>query len=45
MTTLGQAARLAGHGKTILARAISGRLFAGSKENGGRGFQGEANAI
>ena len=37
MTTLslGQAARLTGRGKTILARAISGRLFAGSKEGGG----------
>jgi hypothetical protein len=29
-----QAARLTGHGKAILARAISGRLFAGSKEDG-----------
>ena len=37
MTTLslGQAARLTGHGRTILARAISGRLFAGSKEEDG----------
>jgi hypothetical protein len=37
MTTLslGQAARLTGRGKTILARAISGRLFAESKEGGG----------
>ena len=37
MTTLslGQAARLTGRGKTILARAISGRLFAGSKEDRG----------
>jgi hypothetical protein len=37
MTTLslGQAARLTGRGKTILARAISGRLFAGTKEDGG----------
>ena len=35
MTTLslGQAARLTGRGKTILARAISGRLFAGSRED------------
>ena len=32
---LGQATRLTGRGKTILARAISGRLFAGSKEDGG----------
>jgi hypothetical protein len=34
MTTLSleQAARLTGRGKTILARAISGRLFAGNKE-------------
>src|SRR5262245_42585110 len=29
-----QAARLTGHGKAILARAISGRLFAGGKEDG-----------
>jgi hypothetical protein len=37
MTTLslGQAARLTGRGKTILARAISGRFFAGSTEDGG----------
>jgi hypothetical protein len=28
-----QAARLTGHGKAILARAISGRLFAGGKED------------
>jgi hypothetical protein len=36
MTTLslGQAARLTGRGKMILARAISGRLFVGSKEDG-----------
>jgi hypothetical protein len=36
MTTLslGQAARLTERGKTILTRAISGRLFAGSKEDG-----------
>jgi hypothetical protein len=36
MTTLslGQAARLTGRGKTILARAISGRFFAGSTEDG-----------
>ena len=32
--SLGQTARLTGRGKTILARAISGRLFAGSKEDG-----------
>jgi hypothetical protein len=37
MTTLslGQAARLTGRGKTILARAISGRFFARSTEDGG----------
>jgi hypothetical protein len=37
MTTLslGQAARLTGRGKTILARAISSRLFVGSKEKDG----------
>jgi hypothetical protein len=42
MTTLslGQAARLRGRGKTILARAISGRLFAGSKEDGGSNGDG-----
>jgi hypothetical protein len=36
MTTisLGQAARLTGRGKTIFARAISGRFFAGSNEDG-----------
>jgi hypothetical protein len=37
MTTtlsLGQAARLTGRGKTILTRAISGRFFAASKEDG-----------
>jgi hypothetical protein len=36
MTTLSleQAARLTGQGKAILARAISGRLFAGNKEDG-----------
>jgi hypothetical protein len=33
--SLEQAARLTGRGKTILARAISGRLFAGSKEDRG----------
>jgi hypothetical protein len=32
--SLGQAARLREHGKTIFARAISGRLFAGYKEDG-----------
>jgi len=36
MTTLSleQAARPTGRGKTILARAMSGRLFTGSKEGG-----------
>ena len=33
--SLEQAARLTGQGKAILARAISGRLFAGSKEDRG----------
>ena len=33
MTTLAQAARVTGRGKTILARAISGRIFAGSRED------------
>jgi hypothetical protein len=32
--SLEQAARLTGQGKAILARAISGRLFAGNKEDG-----------
>jgi hypothetical protein len=42
MTTLSfeQAARLTGRGKTILARAISGRLFAGSKEDAGPNADG-----
>ena len=46
MTTLslGQAARLTEHGKMILARAISGRLFAGSKEDGGNNSDGAAVA-
>jgi hypothetical protein len=36
MTTLslGHATRLTGHGKTLLARAISGRLFTRNKEGG-----------
>jgi hypothetical protein len=46
MTTLSlqQAARLTGRGKTILARAISGRLFAGSKEDGGSDSDGAESA-
>ena len=46
MTTLslGQAARLTGRSKTILARAISGRLFAGSKEDGGHNMDGAESA-
>ena len=46
MTTLslGQAARLTGRGKTILARAISGRLFAASKEDGGSNIDGAESA-
>ena len=46
MTThsLGQAARLTGRGKTILTRAISSRLFAGSKEDGGSKVEGEESA-
>jgi hypothetical protein len=42
MTTLSleQAARLTGRGKTILARAISGRLFAASKEDSGANIDG-----
>jgi hypothetical protein len=38
--SLEQAARLTGQGKAILARAISGRLFAGSKEDGGSNVDG-----
>jgi len=46
MTTLslGQAVRLTGRGKTILARAISGRLFAGSKEAGDSNVDGTESA-
>jgi hypothetical protein len=46
MTTLSleQAARLTGRGKTILARAISGRLFAGNKEGGGADVDGTESA-
>jgi hypothetical protein len=46
MTTLSleQAARLTGRGKTILARAISGRLFAGSNEDGGANVDGAESA-
>jgi len=46
MTThsLGQATRLTGRGKMILARAISGRLFVGSKEDGGPKVEGEGSA-
>jgi hypothetical protein len=38
--SLGQAARLTGRGRTILTRAISGRLFAGSKEDGSPNIDG-----
>jgi hypothetical protein len=38
--SLEQAARLTGRGKTIFARAISGRFFAGSKEEGGSNIDG-----
>jgi len=44
MATLGQAARLTEHGKTILARAISGRLFAGTKEDAGSNIEGAESA-
>ena len=42
MTTLSleQAARFTGRGKMILARAISGRLFTGSKEEDGNNSDG-----
>ena len=46
MTTLslGQAARLTGRGKTLLARAISARLFASSKEDCGSNIDGAESA-
>src|SRR6516165_8512725 len=46
MTTLslGQAAGLTGRGKTILARAISGQFFTGSKEDGGHNMDGAESA-
>jgi hypothetical protein len=44
MATLGEAARLTGRGKTILARAISGRLFASSKEDAGSNIEGAESA-
>jgi hypothetical protein len=46
MTTLSleQAARLTGRGKMILARAISGRLFAGSNEDSGSNVEGVESA-
>ena len=46
MTTLslGQAARLTGRGKTIFARAISGRFFTGSKEDGDHNMDAAASA-
>src|SRR5919204_1477117 len=40
--SLEHAARLTGQGKAILARAISGRLFTGTKENGGYKIDGAA---
>jgi hypothetical protein len=42
--SLGQATRLTGRGKTMLARAISGRLFAASKEDGGSNIDGAESA-
>src|SRR5215470_17898475 len=46
MTTLSleQAARLTGRGKMILARAISGRFFVGSKEEDGNNSDGAESA-
>ena len=46
MTTLSleQAARLTGRGKMIFARAISGRLFAGSKEDSVSNVEGAESA-
>ena len=40
----GQAARLTGRGTTIFARAISGRFFTGSKEEGGHNMDGAESA-
>jgi len=44
MTTLGQASQLTGRGRTILARVISGGLFAGSKEDGASKIEGAESA-
>jgi hypothetical protein len=44
MTTLAQTARLTGRGKMILARAISGRIFAGSREDSGSNVEGAESA-
>jgi hypothetical protein len=47
MTTLplGQAARLTERGKIIFARAISGRFFTGSKEDGGHDMDAESARV
>ena len=42
--SLEHAARLTGQGKAILARAISGRLFVGTKENGDSNVDGAETA-
>jgi hypothetical protein len=45
MTTLAQASQLTGRGRTILARVISGGLFAGSKDDGGSKIEGESARV
>jgi hypothetical protein len=42
--SLGQAARLRERGKTIFARAITGRFFTGSKEDGGSNIEDTESA-
>ena len=44
MTTLAQASQLTERGRTILARVISGGLFAGSKDDGGSKIEGAESA-
>ena len=44
MTTLAQASQLTERGRTILARVISGGLFAGSRDDGGSKIEGAESA-
>ena len=44
MTTLAQASQLTERGRTILARVISGGLFAGSKDDDGSKIEGAESA-